>query len=81
VDALPIVIASSTAAGLIMPSCMRFSSSSSRQHLRASLVSLAMVRELGPIMTRSLSQAGPARPCPEIGTMKISDEVDALHGF
>jgi phospholipid/cholesterol/gamma-HCH transport system permease protein len=45
----------------------------------ASLVSLAMVRELGPIMTAIIvaGRSGSAFAA-EIGTMKISDEVDAL---
>jgi phospholipid/cholesterol/gamma-HCH transport system permease protein len=45
----------------------------------ASLVSLAMVRELGPIMTAIIvaGRSGSAYAA-EIGTMKISEEVDAL---
>jgi phospholipid/cholesterol/gamma-HCH transport system permease protein len=45
----------------------------------ASLVSLSMVRELGPIMTAIIvaGRSGSAFAA-EIGTMKISDEVDAL---
>jgi phospholipid/cholesterol/gamma-HCH transport system permease protein len=45
----------------------------------ASLVGLAMVRELGPIMTAIIvaGRSGSAFAA-EIGTMKISDEVDAL---
>jgi phospholipid/cholesterol/gamma-HCH transport system permease protein len=46
----------------------------------ASLVSLAMVRELGPIMTAIIvaGRSGSAFAA-EIGTMKISEEVDALY--
>jgi phospholipid/cholesterol/gamma-HCH transport system permease protein len=45
----------------------------------ASLVSLSMVRELGPIMTAIIvaGRSGSAFAA-EIGSMKISDEVDAL---
>ncbi|MCP4666924.1 MAG: ABC transporter permease, partial [Deltaproteobacteria bacterium] len=45
----------------------------------ASLVSLSMVRELGPIMTAIIvaGRSGSAFAA-EIGTMKISEEVDAL---
>jgi phospholipid/cholesterol/gamma-HCH transport system permease protein len=45
----------------------------------ASLVSLAMVRELGPIMTAIIvaGRSGSAFAA-EIGTMKISEEIDAL---
>ncbi len=45
----------------------------------ASLVSLAMTRELGPIMTAIIvaGRSGSAYAT-EIGTMKISEEVDAL---
>jgi phospholipid/cholesterol/gamma-HCH transport system permease protein len=45
----------------------------------ASLVSLAMARELGPIMTAIIvaGRSGSAFAA-EIGTMKISEEVDAL---
>jgi phospholipid/cholesterol/gamma-HCH transport system permease protein len=45
----------------------------------ASLVSLAIVRELGPIMTAILVAGRSASAyAAEIGTMKINDEVDAL---
>jgi phospholipid/cholesterol/gamma-HCH transport system permease protein len=45
----------------------------------ASLVSLAMVRELGPIMTAIIvaGRSGSAFAA-EIGTMRVSEEVDAL---
>ncbi|RLF59160.1 MAG: hypothetical protein DRN37_04150, partial [Thermoplasmata archaeon] len=45
----------------------------------ASLVSLAMTRELGPIMTAIIvaGRSGSAFAA-EIGTMKVSEEVDAL---
>jgi phospholipid/cholesterol/gamma-HCH transport system permease protein len=80
VDALPIVALISFLLGLIMA----FMSSVQLQQFGAniyvaSLVSLAMVRELGPIMTAIIvaGRSGSAFAA-EIGTMKISDEVDAL---
>jgi phospholipid/cholesterol/gamma-HCH transport system permease protein len=80
VDALPIVALISLLLGLIMA----FMSSVQLQQFGAniyvaSLVSLAMVRELGPIMTAIIvaGRSGSAFAA-EIGTMKISEEVDAL---
>ncbi len=79
-DALPVVALISFLLGLIMA----FMSSVQLQQFGAniyvaSLVSLAMVRELGPIMTAIIvaGRSGSAFAA-EIGTMKISDEVDAL---
>jgi phospholipid/cholesterol/gamma-HCH transport system permease protein len=81
VDALPIVGLISFLLGLIMA----FMSSVQLQQFGAniyvaSLVSLAMVRELGPIMTAIIvaGRSGSAFAA-EIGTMKISEEVDALY--
>lgn len=81
VDALPIVALISFLLGLIMA----FMSSAQLQQFGAniyvaSLVSLAMVRELGPIMTAIIvaGRSGSAFAA-EIGTMKISEEVDALY--
>jgi len=80
VDALPIVGLISYLLGLIMA----FMSSVQLQQFGAniyvaSLVSLAMTRELGPIMTAIIvaGRSGSAFAA-EIGTMKISEEVDAL---
>ncbi|MBW2128548.1 MAG: MlaE family lipid ABC transporter permease subunit [Deltaproteobacteria bacterium] len=80
VDALPIVGLISFLLGLIMA----FMSSVQLQQFGAniyvaSLVSLAMVRELGPIMTAIIvaGRSGSSFAA-EIGTMKISEEVDAL---
>jgi phospholipid/cholesterol/gamma-HCH transport system permease protein len=80
VDALPVVGLISFLLGLIMA----FMSSVQLQQFGAniyvaSLVSLSMVRELGPIMTAIIvaGRSGSAFAA-EIGTMKISDEVDAL---
>ena len=80
VDAVPIVGMISFMMGLIMA----FMSSIQLQMFGAniyvaSLVSLAMTRELGPIMT-AIVVAGRSGSsfASEIGTMKISEEVDAL---
>ena len=80
VDALPIICLISFLLGLIMA----FMSSVQLRQFGAniyvaSLVGLAMVRELGPIMTAIIvaGRSGSAFAA-EIGTMKISEEVDAL---
>ena len=80
VDALPIVALISFLMGLIMA----FMSSVQLEQFGAniyvaSLVSLAMTRELGPIMTAIIvaGRSGSAFAA-EIGTMKITEEVDAL---
>ena len=80
VDALPIVVLISFLLGLIMA----FMSAAQLQQFGAniyvaSLVSLAMVRELGPIMTAIIvaGRSGSAFAA-EIGTMQVSEEVDAL---
>lgn len=80
VDAVPIVGLISFLLGLIMA----FMSSVQLRQFGAniyvaSLVGLAMVRELGPIMTAIIvaGRSGSAFAA-EIGTMKISEEVDAL---
>jgi phospholipid/cholesterol/gamma-HCH transport system permease protein len=81
VDALPIVGLISFLLGLIMA----FMSSVQLRQFGAniyvaSLVSLAMVRELGPIMTAIIvaGRSGSAFAA-EIGTMRVSEEVDALY--
>jgi phospholipid/cholesterol/gamma-HCH transport system permease protein len=80
VDALPIVGLISFLLGLIIA----FMSSVQLQQFGAniyvaSLVSLAMTRELGPIMTAIIvaGRSGSSFAA-ELGTMKISEEVDAL---
>ena len=80
VDALPIVGLISFLMGLIMA----FMSSVQLEQFGAniyvaSLVSLAMTRELGPIMTAIIvaGRSGSAFAA-EIGTMKINEEIDAL---
>ncbi len=79
-NALPIVGLISFLLGLIMA----FMSSVQLQQFGAniyvaSLVSLSMTRELGPIMTAIIvaGRSGSAFAA-EIGTMKISEEIDAL---
>ena len=80
VDAIPIVALISFLLGLIIA----FMSSLQLQQFGAgvyvaSLVGLAMVSELGPIMTAIVvaGRSGSAYAA-EIGTMQISEEVDAL---
>jgi phospholipid/cholesterol/gamma-HCH transport system permease protein len=80
VDALPIVALISFLLGLIIA----FMSSVQLQQFGAnvyvaSLVSLAMTRELGPIMTAIIvaGRSGSSFAA-ELGTMKVSEEVDAL---
>ena len=80
VDALPIVALISFLLGLVMA----FTSSLQLQQFGAniyvaSLVSIAMVSELGPIMTAIVvaGRSGSAFAA-EIGAMKISEEIDAL---
>jgi phospholipid/cholesterol/gamma-HCH transport system permease protein len=80
VDALPIVALISLLLGLIMA----FMSSIQLRQFGANiyvaaLVALAMVSELGPIMTAIIvaGRSGSAYAA-EIGTMKISEEIDAL---
>jgi phospholipid/cholesterol/gamma-HCH transport system permease protein len=80
-DALPIVALISFLLGLIMA----FMSSIQLQQFGAniyvaSLVALAMISELGPIMT-AIVVAGRSGSsfAAEIGTMRISEEIDALY--
>lgn len=80
VDALPIVGLISMLLGMILA----FMSSVQLRQFGAeiyvaSLVALAMVRELGPVMTAIIvaGRSGSAFAA-EIGTMKVSEEVDAL---
>ena len=79
-DALPIVGLISLLLGMILA----FMSSVQLKQFGAdiyvaSLVSVAMVRELGPVMTAIIvaGRSGSAFAA-EIGTMKVSEEVDAL---
>lgn len=81
VDALPIVCLISFLLGLIMAfmSSVQLKQFGANIYV-ASLVSLSMVRELGPIMTAIIvaGRSGSSFAA-EIGTMKISEEVDALY--
>lgn len=80
VDALPIVALISFLLGLIMAfmSSIQFRQFGAGIYV-ASLVAFAMVSELGPIMTAIVvaGRSGSAFAA-EIGTMKISEEIDAL---
>ncbi len=80
VDALPIVAMISFLLGLIISfmSALQLQQFGANIYV-ASLVSIAMVSELGPIMTAIIvaGRTGSAFAA-EIGTMKISDEIDAL---
>lgn len=80
VDALPIVGLISFLLGLIMAfmSALQLKQFGANVFV-ASLVALAMVSELGPIMTAIVvaGRSGSAYAA-EIGTMKISEEIDAL---
>lgn len=79
-DALPIVALISFLLGLIMAfmSSIQFRQFGAGIYV-ASLVAFAMVSELGPIMTAIVvaGRSGSAFAA-EIGTMKISEEIDAL---
>ncbi len=81
VDALPVVALSSFLLGLIMAflSSIQLEQFGANIYV-ASLVALAMVSELGPIITAIIvaGRSGSAYAA-EIGTMKISEEVDALY--
>jgi phospholipid/cholesterol/gamma-HCH transport system permease protein len=80
VNALPVVALISGLLGLIMAfmSSLQLKQFGANLYV-ASLVSLAMVSELGPIMTAIVvaGRSGSAFAA-EIGTMKISEEIDAL---
>lgn len=80
IDAIPIVSLISFLLGLIMAfmSSVQLKQFGANVYV-ASLVGLSMVRELGPIMTCIIvaGRSGSAFAA-EIGSMKISEEVDAL---
>jgi phospholipid/cholesterol/gamma-HCH transport system permease protein len=80
VDALPIVALISFLLGLVMAftSALQLKQFGANIYV-ASLVALAMVSELGPIMTAIIvaGRSGSAFAA-EIGTMRISEEIDAL---
>jgi phospholipid/cholesterol/gamma-HCH transport system permease protein len=79
-DAVPIVLLINFLTGFVMayqsaPQLQRFGANI----FVADLVGLAMVRELGPLMTAIIAcgRSG-ASFAAELGTMKVSEEVDAL---
>ena len=80
VDGLPILGLISFLLGLIIAfmSSLQLKQFGANMYV-ASLVAIAMVRELGPIMTAILvaGRSGSAFAA-EIGTMKVNEEVDAL---
>jgi phospholipid/cholesterol/gamma-HCH transport system permease protein len=80
VDALPIIVLISFLVGLIMAftAAIQLEQFGANIYV-ASLVCLMMTRELGPIMTCIIvaGRSGSAFAA-EIGTMKVSEEVDAL---
>lgn len=80
VDGLPIVGLISFLLGLIMAfmSSLQLKQFGANAYV-ASLVSVAMVKELGPIMTAIIvaGRSGSAFAA-EIGTMRVNEEVDAL---
>lgn len=82
-DALPIVLLINFLVGFVMayqsaPQLREYGANI----LVADLVGLAMVRELGPLMTGIIvcGRTGAAFAA-ELGTMKVSEEVDALRTF
>ena len=79
-DALPIVALISFLLGLIMAfmSAVQLEQFGANIYV-ASLVSLSMVRELGPIMTAIIvaGRSGSAFAA-EIGSMRVAEEIDAL---
>ncbi len=80
VDGLPILALISFLMGLIMAfmSSLQLKQFGANMYV-ASLVAIAMVRELGPIITAILvaGRSGSAIAA-EIGTMRVNEEVDAL---
>ena len=80
VDGLPILALISFLMGLIMAfmSSLQLKQFGANMYV-ASLVAIAMVRELGPIITAILvaGRSGSAFAA-EIGTMMVNEEVDAL---
>jgi len=81
VDALPIVALVSFLMGLILAfqSSIPLKQFGAAEIFIGTLVSLSMIRELGPLMTTILlaGRTGSAFAA-ELGTMKINEEIDAL---
>ena len=82
VDALPIVALVSFLMGLILAfqSAVPLKQFGAAELFVGTLVSISMVRELGPLMTAILlaGRTGSAFAA-ELGTMKINEEIDALN--
>jgi len=80
VDALPIVILISFIVGLVMAfqAAMPMKMFGTEIYV-ANLIGIAMVRELGPLMTAIvLAGRSSSAFAAEIGTMRINEEIDAL---
>lgn len=80
INSLPIVLLTSLFTGMVLAlqSAYQMQKMSSEMYI-ASLVSLSMVRELGPVLT-ALVIAGRvgAAITAELGTMKVTEQIDAL---
>ncbi|MFH0840165.1 MAG: ABC transporter permease [Candidatus Omnitrophota bacterium] len=80
VNSLPIVLLTSLFTGMVLAlqSAYQMQKMSSEMYI-ASLVSLSIVRELGPVLT-ALVVAGRvgAAITAELGTMKVTEQIDAL---
>ena len=80
VNSLPIVLLTSLFTGIVLAlqSAYQLQKMSGEMYI-ASLVSLSMVRELGPVLT-ALVVAGRvgASITAELGTMKVTEQIDAL---
>ena len=80
INSLPIVLLTSFFTGMVLAlqSAYQMQKMSSEMYI-ASLVSLSMVRELGPVLT-ALVVAGRvgASITAELGTMKVTEQIDAL---
>lgn len=83
VKSLPIVLLTSLFTGMVLAlqSAYQMQRMSAEMYI-ASLVSLSMVRELGPVLT-SLVIAGRvgASITAELGTMKVTEQIDALEAL
>jgi len=83
VNSLPIVLLTGLFTGMVLSlqSAYQMQRMSAEMYI-ASLVSLSMVRELGPVLT-SLVVAGRvgASITAELGTMKVTEQIDALEAL
>lgn len=80
VAALPVTIVVSTFTGMILALNSGLSLADlGQEHMLGRLVSLSMVREMGPVFTALILAASIGSGiAAEIGTMRVSDEIDAL---